>query len=1132
MGSAKADFLRIRDALGLDPAALRLLAPMLGFAPPPKDAWQEQPVVDLPSQEDSTGPDGAKGSELAPFTKVPFFRLDHVEHEDPPTDDDEEGPEPSAEPFTLADIAPLRNVDYRETPLQTEWPQLWPILFELICEKRFGHDVDTDALVQAVCRLDPLEYVPHRSWSAWPQSLTLLIDRSTRLLPMWTDQTAVKRGLQTLLGEANVCAIDLGTGLPQPEDQDTSICLALTDLGAKGSAGERAWWQREGQRRMGLGQRICALMPLPPEVCASFASPWSRAAWSPAHAWCPDQSDAARRARVHKLLTLLVPAHRVDHGLVRELRQQLGLRAGDLQTELDVWSRPELEVGGGLAAAWRPDAIASLRPDFQRPGRYEDKVLAVQLLKAWHGAVFARDVWPEELAGLRELTCDDPELKRAINEVLAEALQPLDVLGSRLFATMKSGDPEVARPLAAWLRAYAQRAPSQVFHNDGKARDQAGEYNPWFAALWAAPTLQQGAVVGGGLEARDLRRLGKTQETNLLSHQTARGLQFGEEQGSPVANLKSEASAFVLRRPGQFDQRHAAEDAYTWAISPADLPRPLPEPVPDWADRADRDRYGRWAEVDIKGVALKMRWIEPGTFWMGSPEDEKGRDDDEGPRHQVTLTEGYWMAETPCTQALWRAVTGESPSEFKGEQRPVERVSWNDIQRFIRTIETLVPGLELCLPTEAEWENSCRAGSEQARYGELDDIAWFDDNSRHQTHQVRTKLPNAWGLYDTLGNVWEWCHDSMQSYGHAHAIDPIGPMGGTLRVLRGGSWRDSARDVRAACRFAYDPSLRLSGVGFRLSRGPSALMQEEAGGHQEQGVRPGPGGTSGQGAEPRGSRPSQTVESGIVLITDRAQARLGFFERPEWASYAGRDKYGLFCEVEVEAVKETVMPVRFKMRWIPPGQFMMGSPESEEGRFADETQHLVTLTEGYWMADTPCTQELWTAVMDKNPSHVVGDEHPVENISWDMTREFFQALDLRLPGMNLPTEAQWENACRAGTEGPCYGKLNSVAWHDANAGGVPHAVAGKAPNAWGLYDTLGNVWEWCHDRMHSYGHAHAIDPIGPMEGTERVLRGGSWNVSARGVRAAYRFAYAPSFRRQFVGFRLSRGQSVPSRKGR
>jgi len=139
---------------------------------------------------------------------------------------------------------------------------------------------------------------------------------------------------------------------------------------------------------------------------------------------------------------------------------------------------------------------------------------------------------------------------------------------------------------------------------------------------------------------------------------------------------------------------------------------------PAWAWRWDDDVFGAWANFRIDDVEQRLRWIPPGRFSMGSPEEEEGRYDDEGPRHEVHISRGYWLFDTPCTQELWQAVRGTNPSEFQGAEHPVENVSWEDCQGFIEALNARLPGLGLRLPTEAQWEYACRAGTETARYAE------------------------------------------------------------------------------------------------------------------------------------------------------------------------------------------------------------------------------------------------------------------------------------------------------------------------------------------------------------------------------------------------------------------------------
>lgn len=224
-------------------------------------------------------------------------------------------------------------------------------------------------------------------------------------------------------------------------------------------------------------------------------------------------------------------------------------------------------------------------------------------------------------------------------------------------------------------------------------------------------------------------------------------------------------------------------------------------------------------EIDL-GWWGKMQTvlIPPGEFMMGSNEDAG----DETPAHKVRITKPFYMGVTPVTQSQYLAVTGENPSHFDGANNPVERVSWNDATEFCRKVSQMA-GVEVRLPTEAEWEYACRAGT-TTRFcfgdsdNDLSDYAWYLDNSGEKTRPVGQKKPNAWGLYDMHGNVWEWCQDRYDSgyYREGGKDDPTGPQNGGRRVLRGGSWYDDASFCRAAFRFSGTPTGTCYNFGFRV----------------------------------------------------------------------------------------------------------------------------------------------------------------------------------------------------------------------------------------------------------------------------------------------------------------------------
>ncbi len=309
-----------------------------------------------------------------------------------------------------------------------------------------------------------------------------------------------------------------------------------------------------------------------------------------------------------------------------------------------------------------------------------------------------------------------------------------------------------------------------------------------------------------------------------------------------------------LRRLGTDGPRNAESQLGTRPASPSveikeSKPPPVPEPEENILPGTERS-------IDLGGAAeLKLCWIpattsaawkEVGggkdTFTMGSPYNESGRYGDEGPRHEVTISRGFWMGKYPVTQRQYQQLMGENPSYFKnaGLDAPVERVTWYDAMEFSDKLQSRLrgdlQGKRAGLPTEAEWEYACRAGRTTALYNgkeltsttgrcqNLDEIAWYVKNSGFRffffggiTRPVGEKQANAWGLHDILGNVWEWCRDGERTYSASAVTDPgINDTSGSSRVLRGGSWNSSARFCRSADRDNHVPGGRSSGYGFRV----------------------------------------------------------------------------------------------------------------------------------------------------------------------------------------------------------------------------------------------------------------------------------------------------------------------------
>ena len=562
---------------------------------------------------------------------------------------------------------------------------------------------------------------------------------------------------------------------------------------------------------------------------------------------------------------------------------------------------------------------------------------------------------------------------------------------------------------------------------------------------------------------------------------------------------------------------------------------------------------------------LEMIWVEPGTFTMGSPVSEPNRRSDET-QHEVTLTKGFWLGKYEVTQAQWREVMGTSPSYFTGDNLPVEKVSWGDAMSFCAKFTEqesgaarLPAGYIYSLPTEAQWEYACRAGTKTATaYGDSlsSTQANFKGNSPYnggvsgpnlgKTTNVGSYTANAWGFHDMHGNVYEWCHDRYGDYSDS-ATDPVGPISGTYRVARGGNWYYGGELCRSATRGRRILGSRNDGLGFRLSlrsvpvdstqpvvtlTGDSAMDWELGKSFVE------PGYTATDDVD--GDLSSKVEVTGTVDVQTTGSYTLTYTVT-DAAGNTGTVQRVVTVVAGNGTGEDFTVLTDLEMIWVEPGTFMMGSPVSEPNRSSNEMQHEVTLTKGFWLGKYEVTQAQWREVMGTSPSHFTGDNLPVEEVSWTEAISFCAKLTeqesgaARLPAgyiYSLPTEAQWEYACRAGTTtATAYG--NTLSSTQANFrgtnpynGGATGPYLGKttnvgsyAANAWGFHDMHGNVYEWCHDW---YGHySSATDPVGPISGTARVARGGSWGGSGGDCRSANRNGLSPGLRHNYLGFRLS-----------
>ena len=514
------------------------------------------------------------------------------------------------------------------------------------------------------------------------------------------------------------------------------------------------------------------------------------------------------------------------------------------------------------------------------------------------------------------------------------------------------------------------------------------------------------------------------------------------------------------------------------------FPRQAPPPAVAPFDAAQAKAHQKaWAGhlgVPVEttnSIGMKFVVIPPGEFMMGSPEDEPGRQADET-LHKVTLTQPFMMGMYEVTQEQYESVMGTNPSKFKGSQNPIERVSWDDASEFCRKLSALPAekssGYVYRLPTEAAWEYACRAGTTtKSCFGDsesaLGDYAWYDGNSGGTTHTVGGKKPNPWGLYDVYGNVWEWCHDwyDPQYQRKSPLISPHGPESGTERVYRGGSYHpgESIFCVSGK-REGVVPEYRGANGGFRIAVEVRYEFPSK------------PSATTGQVPPP------------AVAPFNANQAKA---QQKAWADYLG---------VPVERSVANGMLFRL----IPPGEFMMGAPENDSiASDTEKPQHRVRISKPFYIAKHVVTQKQYQQVTGSNPSATKSDDRPVTTVSWDDASAFCEKLS---GGENvggryrLPTSAEWEYACRAGTiTRYFFGETESEVDQYISSTTGAQADSPTLPNPWdvhyeiaGLRDsdkaTLPGIWEWPLDGRRLYAETSEVlvDPRGPLDRSARGTR--------------------------------------------
>ena len=1025
-----------------------------------------------------------------------------------------------------------------------EWSSLVPRLRAELTQASCTSRIDVPQAVKHLAEGQWMHNIPRQSVRRWGDQLELIIDRSQRLIPFHQDQDWFLGHLQSLMPRSSIqlvlydeardrlLRVDSRGRLARYAPLDARVPIViLSDLDALSVHSTTTIWDRWSQEWQPREAPVLAVVPCSPSLVRHSVRrslciiPWQKLVLT------QNSTDAEKRkSLVDELFRFLAPAKRVQPGLLRAVRRSMP-DAADASLEVDFWQDSRLVSRHLRGATCDPE----VQSHFIKLS-IEDRQRALECIRNWRNEL-APEIWMSEIWGLDAeseslLSDSDREDARAWQESLV---------------AVKSD--EASDAMLAWLA----RATANL-------QDQALARQPDLRKLHRRVHKHSDLLGGHPSE------LERGEEIQFAIGQSGDSLAFYKvdsvEIKKPIFHLHGFArtSTHTL----SVTELEWREETDFWKDGNA----------PMWAKDWGWDEFGPWSEFEVQvqngqHVRQRLRWIPPGEFKMGSPINEADRSNDEV-QHSVTLSRGYWMFDTPVTQELWRAIVGTEPSHFQGARLPVEQVSWQDSQDFLARLNERLGGEFMTLPTEAQWEYTCRAGMNTPySFGSVCDGTQANCHGNYpygtkkkgpytaKTSLVGSYPANAWGLFDMHGNVWEWCHDWYGPYTTTNAVDPHGPSEGRYRVLRGGSWNNNAQVARSACRINFGPGDRSGSIGFRCAQVQGAAEPTRADGGRRRRLHPTSGGAGARVLiQPHQASTTPLPEGAAVRVeSDVDVLELTRITKPEWASAMGRDRCGLWAEftLEIPATRKSkkgskrpkisdspTAPeadfVTQRMRWIPPGRFLMGSTESDDQASSSEQPvHEVTLNYGYWLFDTPVSQALWQVIMPENPSHFKGLIRPVERVSWDDCQQFLIAINKHFAAKQidlelvLPTEAEWEYACRAGTT-TRYSFGDSISLHQANyfdpssAESETSEVKKFASNPWGLYDMHGNVWEWCHDWYGEYTNDATRNSVGPAQGLYRVLRGGSWINYAQLARSACRYYDGPGDRSSNIGFRCAQVQ--------
>jgi len=646
-----------------------------------------------------------------------------------------------------------------------------------------------------------------------------------------------------------------------------SCIIMFSDLGClRGDCTEMKFWFKTGMELRKRGIKLTAIVPCPENrIPKPLRILWNVFIWDKGirnkkrnghyrlsvasfanYSNTENFITACHKAEF--LLSLLSPCVYIEGALVRSLRYKLGKKYGDIGTECDVWNH--------IAVSNYYDPLGfSIQPGELE--KYQNKYSKCQKeIESEHDMVDFIEKNQNRL----------PPVIMAFQIMSAKILCQIsenviidendEVLFTKVLNYLKSkdGSQKSKIEISEWfIKILSKHKFSKIFQSSV------------ISALWLNVDIEnitRTLPKNFNSEAFSLISDKEPQEQLLKIYQRGMNLWFTTEAidikkdpavinrngyGTCIGTIKASDNGVIVQTTDKSTSENLktlllTDDYFTQSVPVNSIVSIESEfekktftkiTKPSWATAFGYDKYGMFADFTIKGIVQKMRWIPPGTFMMGSPESEPLRFAKET-HHQVTLTEGFWLADTVCTQALWEKVIGKNPSGFKGyAELPVENISWLDCELFLKKLNSELKDNKFCFPTEAQWEYACRAGTTSPFWfgnklttknancnRESPNVIQKKGEYQKKTVHVKSFNPNPWGLYQMYGNVWEWCADWYNWTLKEDATNPKGPDYGAVRVLRGGSWRTNGGYLRSAYRHSSEQfGNRRCDIGFRLSRG-------------------------------------------------------------------------------------------------------------------------------------------------------------------------------------------------------------------------------------------------------------------------------------------------------------------------